>query len=77
MLGALEARLDSGAAFGMEQVEGDAFGTGGREELNRDDGQPERDVEVLERTRHRLIRSECRSWDYILNGSVRPSTLVK
>jgi hypothetical protein len=28
--------------------------TGGREELNRDDGQPERDVEVLQRARHVL-----------------------
>jgi hypothetical protein len=36
----------------MQQMEGDALRTGGGEELDRDGGQAERDVEVLQRARH-------------------------
>ena len=50
---ALEAHLDPAAALRVEQVEGDTLRAGGREELDRDDGQPEGDVEVLQRARHR------------------------
>jgi hypothetical protein len=38
----------------MEQVEGDALGARGGEELDRDYGQAERDVEVLQCARHGL-----------------------
>ena len=37
----------------MEQVEGDALRAGGGEELDRNGGQPEGDVEVLQRASHR------------------------
>jgi hypothetical protein len=38
----------------MEQVEGDALRAGGGEELDGKAGQPEGDVKVLQRTRHRF-----------------------
>jgi hypothetical protein len=48
-----ETHLDSGAAFRVEKVEGDPLRAGGREKLDRNGGQPEGDVEVLQRARHR------------------------
>ena len=46
--------LDRGAASRVEQVEGDALRAGGREELDWNGGQPERNVEVLQGARHRF-----------------------
>jgi hypothetical protein len=46
-VGHSQAHLDPGAALRVKEMEGDALRAGGREELDRDHGQAERDVEIL------------------------------
>jgi hypothetical protein len=47
--GALETHMDPGPPFRVQEVEGHAFRARGGEELDRNGGQPERDVEILQR----------------------------
>jgi hypothetical protein len=46
-MGHSQAHPDPGAALRVKEMEGDALRAGGREELDRDHGQAERDVEIL------------------------------
>jgi hypothetical protein len=55
MDGTLQAHLDTRAALGVEQMEGDSLGARGREELDRDHGQAERVFEVLDGARHGVL----------------------
>jgi hypothetical protein len=50
--GALETHMDPGPPFRVQEVEGHAFRARGGEELDRNGGQPERDVEILQRARY-------------------------
>jgi hypothetical protein len=50
--GALQTHVDPGAASRVQQMEGDALRAAGGEELDRNDGEAEGDVEVLQRARH-------------------------
>jgi hypothetical protein len=43
----------------VEEVEGNAFRARGGEELNRNRGEPEVDVEILERARHSSIDTKA------------------
>jgi len=51
---------DPGSALCVKQVEGDTVGTGGGAKLDRNGGQPEGDVEILDRARHRVIEPKSR-----------------
>ena len=60
--GALQAHLNPRAALGTQQVEREVPGAGRGEELNRNCGQAERDVEVLQRARHDPGLTVCDWW---------------
>jgi hypothetical protein len=51
----LEPHLDPGTALRVEEVEGDALRARGGEELDRNGGEPEVDIEILQRARHRFF----------------------
>jgi hypothetical protein len=52
---ALKPHLDPGSAPLVQKVECDAWRARSREELDRDGGQPERNVEILDRARHGVV----------------------
>src|SRR5262249_51565858 len=61
--GTLETHLNPGAALGVKQIEGDALRARGAEELDRNGGQAEGDVEVLEGARHSVVVTNNRARD--------------
>ena len=48
---------DPGAALRVKEMEGDALRARGREELDRNHGQAEGDIEVLQRARHDVFEA--------------------
>jgi hypothetical protein len=61
----------------VEEVEGDALGAGGSEELDRNGRKPEMDIEILQRARHGFSRYKgglvfCRM--YIDHNAARRSS---